>query len=292
MDAALRRTIEARVGARGATWRRTGESTWARTFRLEDRGRRYFVKLVRHATMLDDEADGLQALAHTKTVRVPRVVAHDRDGDDAWLVLEWLDTTAAPPSRALGVALARLHRTVAPTGPDGERFGWRRDNWLGATPQANGWCDDWCTFFRERRLVPQLALAVANGFTDLAHEVERVVDAWPSLLADHAPAPSLLHGDLWSGNAATLASGEDVVFDPAVYVGDREADVALTELFGGFGGEFLRGYRATWPLADGYALRREVYNLYHLLNHVNLFGGAYVARTRRTVSTLVRALGY
>jgi len=286
---ALRHAIEARIAARAATWRPIGTSAWASTFSVEGGGSRHFVKIARHPTLLACEADGLQALARTRTVRVPRVVAHDRDGDVAWLVLEWLDTTPTSPSRALGGAVARLHLGTAPTGPRGERFGWHRDNWLGATSQANAWCDDWCTFFRERRLLPQLALAAANGFTELAREGERVVDALPTLLSAHAPAPSLLHGDLWSGNAAMLASGEGAVFDPAVYVGDREADIAMTELFGGFGDEFSRGYDATWPLVGGYALRRDVYNLYHLLNHVNLFGGAYVARTRRTLSTLIAA---
>jgi fructosamine-3-kinase len=111
----------------------------------------------------------------------------------------------------------------------------------------------------------------------------------PALLDRHLPA-SLVHGDLWSGNAAALASGEPVIFDPAVYVGDREVDVAMTELFGGFGTAFRRAYDEAWPLDAGYSLRRDLYNLYHLLNHVNLFGGAYVARTRQTLGRLVAAV--
>jgi fructosamine-3-kinase len=289
VTAALRRSVEAHIGVHGAAWERIGASAWASTFAVASGDARHFVKVARHPSMLACEADGLQALAHTRTVRVPRVVAHGRDGDNAWLALEWLDVTSAPPSRALGAALATLHRVRAPCGPSAERFGWHRDNWLGATPQANAWCDDWCRFFRERRLAPQVALAVANGFSDLLRDGRRIMDALPTLLAGHAPVPSLLHGDLWSGNAATLASGEGVVFDPAVYVGDRETDVAMTELFGGFGDDFRRGYEDTWPLPDGYARRRDVYDLYHLLNHVNLFGGAYVARTRRTLSGLLAA---
>ena len=292
MNAAIRATIERRIGARAATWQCTGATAWASTFALACGGERYFVKIARHPTMLACEADGLQALARTHTVRVPRVVAQGGGGENAWLVLEWLDMKAGAPSRALGSALAALHRAEAPKGPRGELFGWHRDNWLGATPQSNAWCDDWCTFFAERRLVPQLALVSANGFTDLAQEAERLIEALPALFAAHTPAPSLLHGDLWSGNAAMLASGEGVVFDPAVYVGDREADLAMTELFGGFGGDFRRGYEDAWPLAPGYAVRRDVYNLYHLLNHVSLFGSAYVARTRRTLSALLGAAGY
>jgi fructosamine-3-kinase len=292
VNAALRATIEARIGLRAATWQCTGGSAWASTYALTGGAQRYFVKLARHPTLLACEADGLRALGQTRTIRVPGVVAQDGAGDDAWLVLEWLDRVGAAPSRALGAALARLHRARAPHGPYGERFGWHRDNWLGATPQTNAWCDDWCTFFRERRLLPQLALASTNGFTELVREAEPLLVALPSLLDGHAPTPSLLHGDLWPGNAAMLASGEGVVFDPAVYVGDRETDLAMTELFGGFGEEFRRGYEKAWPLVAGYALRRDVYNFYHLLNHVNLFGAAYVARTRRTLSTLLEAAGY
>ena len=155
---------------------------WASTYTLSGGGERYFVKLARHPTLLACEADGLRALARTDTVRVPGVVVQDRDGDEAWLVLEWLDMSADAPSRALGTALASLHRAQAPSGPRRERFGWHRDNWLGGTRQANGWCDDWCTFFRERRLVPQLELAKANGFTDLASEGQRVIVALPTLL--------------------------------------------------------------------------------------------------------------
>jgi fructosamine-3-kinase len=292
VSAALRETIVTRLGLRGATWQRTGHSAWASTYTLSGGAERYFVKLARHPTLLACEADGLRALARTGTVRVPGVVAHDRDGDEAWMVLEWLDICGATPSRRLGAALASLHRAQAPSGPRRERFGWHRDNWLGGTPQANAWCDDWCTFFRERRLASQLALAKANGFRDLASEGERLIVALPSLLDGCEPTPSLLHGDLWSRNAAMLASGEGVVFDPAVYVGDREADLAMTELFGGFGEDFRRGYEDAWPLVAGHALRRDVYNLYHLLNHVNLFGSAYVARTRRTLSALLDAAGH
>jgi protein-ribulosamine 3-kinase len=250
------------------------------------------VKIARSTGMLACEADGLAALVATNTVRVPRVIAHGREGDCDWLVLEWLSIDAGRPPRALGAALARLHRQVAPSGGPAGRFGWHRDNWLGATPQANAWHDDWCAFFRECRLVPQLALATKKGFAPLVRDGERLLAALPALLAGHAPQPSLLHGDLWSGNVGALARREGVVFDPAVYVGDREADLAMTELFGGFGAEFFRGYEEVWPLADGYPLRRDLYNVYHLLNHVNLFGEAYVARTRRTLASLLATAGH
>lgn len=291
LSATLRHGIEARLGLRNAAWRARGTSAWASTWTLAGGGRRFFAKVATDAAMLASEADGLAALADTRTVRVPAVLACEREDDTACLVLEWLDVTARPPSHTLGRAIAHLHRAAVPHGPRGERYGWHDDNFLGATPQANAWCDDWCAFFRTRRLEPQLARLEARGFGELAREGTRLLEALPSLLA-HDPAPSLLHGDLWSGNAAMLASGEGAVFDPAVYVGDREADIAMTALFGGFGEDFLRGYESVWPLDDAFASRRAVYDLYHLLNHVNLFGDAYVARTRRTLSQLREAAGY
>jgi fructosamine-3-kinase len=171
--------------------------------------------------------------------------------------------------------LANAHRRPGP------RFGWSRDNYIGSTPQANAWCDDWAEFWRDRRLRPQLELAASKGF-----DVEM-----PSLhlLENHEPQPSLLHGDLWSGNAGFTAQGP-VVFDPAVYYGDREADLAMTELFGGFPREFYDAYRKEWPVDEGYARRKHLYNLYHLLNHLNLFGAGYLGRVRQTLGLLRRSL--
>jgi len=173
--------------------------------------------------------------------------------------------------------LAALHRRQA------ARFGWARDNTIGATPQANGWCESWTMFWRERRLAPQLALAARNGYRIDVPPVWR-------LLEGHEPAPSLLHGDLWSGNAGFLPDGAPVLFDPAVYYGDREADLAMTELFGGFPGEFYCAYNAAWPLASGYQQRKPLYNLYHLLNHLNLFGGGYLTQVRAALRLLARGL--
>jgi protein-ribulosamine 3-kinase len=219
------------------------------------------------------EADGLRALAATATIRVPRVVDVQIDAAGGCLVLEW------------------LHRAQPPRGPRGERFGWHRDNWIGGTRQANGFCDDWCTFFRDRRLAPQFALAFDNGYRDeLAQDGGRLLSRIGELLHDHAPVPSIVHGDLWSGNAGMLATGEPCVFDPAVYVGDREVDLAMAELFGGFAPGFAAAYASAWPLAPGYPLRRDLYNLYHLLNHLNLFGAGYLSRTRATLTRLLAVL--
>ena len=240
------------------------------------------------ATMLACEADGLRAIAATGAIRVPAIVAENTTIGDAHLALEWLDLTAPIEPAALGRALAALHDAPAPHGPHGERFGWRRDNFIGGTPLVNGWRDDWTTFFRDARLAPQLERAHRNGFRgNLERDGARLLSQLPGLLHDHAPSPSLLHGDLWQGNAGTLPDGTPVVFDPAVYVGDGEADLAMTELFGGFGAAFMRAYEDVRPIAPGYPLRRDLYNLYHLLNHLNLFGAAYLARTGHTLARLV-----
>ena len=185
----------------------------------------------------------------------------------------------------------RSRRSIARSPPRvraASAIGWHRDNWIGGTPQANDWCDDWCAFFRDRRLAPQLALAERNGFDGaLIADGELLLAKLASLMGAHDPAPSLLHGDLWSGNAAALANGEPVVFDPAVCVGDREADIAMTELFGGFGRDFYAAYSDAYPLAAGYPLRRELYNLYHVLNHLNLFGAGYLAQADGLIARLL-----
>jgi protein-ribulosamine 3-kinase len=290
----LRMAIEQALGrAEQARWRDVGAAGWGKAWSLAYGAQRYFVKTAagRHAGMLRCEAEGLRALAATNTIRVPAVAAEGSLDGTGYLVVEWLDIAGRANAR-LGYDLAQLHRASAPCGPAGERFGWSCDNWIGATPQSNAWNDDWPAFFRERRLAPQLELAAANGHAGaLQRDGERVLAALPSLLRGHEVVPSLVHGDLWSGNAATLADGSGVVFDPAVYVADREVDVAMTDLFGGFGNAFMAAYVVAWPLDAGYPLRRDVYNLYHLLNHVNLFGAAYVARTRHVLATLLSAAG-
>ena len=285
------RAVVDRLAGRGtARWSAARGGAWSDAWRLDAGGCTWFVKVARtgYAGMIECEADGLVALNATATVRVPRIAAQGAAGDDAFLALEWLDLRAQDDGVALGRALAALHRAPARRGPNGERFGWHRDNWIGGAPQLNGWRDDWCTFFRDARLVPQLALLARNGHAgELQRKAKRLLDALPALLRGHAPAPSLLHGDLWSGNAATLADGTPVVFDPAVYVGDREADVAMTELFGGFGHRFHAAYDEAFPLPDGYAMRRTLYNVYHVLNHLNLFGGAYGPQAERMIDALV-----
>jgi protein-ribulosamine 3-kinase len=213
------------------------------------------------------EVDGLEALrAH---IRVPGVLDHGAKGGKAYIRLEFLGLQASADWKAMGRMLASLHRHTGP------RFGWHRDNYIGLAPQKNGWCDDWREFWRERRMRPQVEMAGLN--IDL--------EAVAGLLENHRPQPSLLHGDLWSGNAGFTKDGP-VVFDPAVYYGDRETDLAMTELFGGFPREFYRAYNEAFPLPDGYEQRKHLYNLYHLLNHLNLFGAGYLGQVKATLSLL------
>jgi fructosamine-3-kinase len=271
-----------------ASWSVTAGSSLNSTASLALGGRRFFVKTngAERAPMLEAEADGLAAIAATGAIRVPAPVASGVAGDRAYLALEWLDFARGGRDAALGRALAAMHGSV------GARFGWHRDNTIGTTPQSNAYADSWAEFFRDRRLAPQLALAAERGHRGaLQRDGERLLDAVPALLAGHAAAPSLVHGDLWSGNAGALAGGEPAIFDPAVHYGDREVDVAMSELFGGFGADFYAAYDDAWPRAHGYATRRTLYNLYHVLNHCNLFGGGYGAQAHAMIRRLLAEVG-
>ena len=247
-----------------------------------------FVKVAAESAgmRLAAEAAGLGELAQAGALRVPRVRALGTAGQSAFLALEWIDVRAnsVQSERSLGEGLAALHAYQA------ERFGWRINDFIGPTPQANGWCDDWATFWRERRLRPQLELAVQRGFGRVLEAPgSRLLDAVEALLGGHRPSPALLHGDLWAGNWFTDQDGRPVVFDPAVYYGDRETDLAMTRLFGGFGPDFYTAYEQAAPLPAGHELRAELYNLYHVINHANLFGGAYAGQARIVMERLLAA---
>ena len=258
--------------------------------RLQGENRTFFVKINRaeRLSMFEAEAAGLAAIRGTRTVRAPEPVAWGIDGQRCWLALEFIGlTTGRDDTEArLGEQLAAMHRTGS------DRFGWERDNTIGSTPQPNPWTANWSQFLGEQRLGFQLALARDNGATRrLVDRGELLVAKLPAFFSDYRPVPSLLHGDLWGGNWSADDDGRPVLFDPAVYFGDREADLAMTELFGGFGERFYQAYDATWPLDDGYPTRRVLYNLYHVLNHFNLFGGGYEAQAQRMVERLLSETG-
>lgn len=248
-------------------------------------GRRYFAKFndAERLPMFEAESEGLTTLAQTGAIRVPRPVCTGRTSHHAFLVMEYLKLNrAGETSQAhLGTRLARLHRASAP------QFGWHRNNTIGSTSQINDWHDDWIVFYRERRLRVQIDLAADRGEKELCRLGETLMEALPDFFGGYRPVVSLLHGDLWSGNVSAVRDGEPVIFDPAVYYGDREADVAMTELFGGFSAGFYAAYREAWPLDPGYATRKSLYNLYHVLNHFNLFGGGYGAQAEHTMRQLL-----
>lgn len=229
------------------------------------------------------EAAGLVALADAADdtgLRVPQVV-YVRDS--GVLLLQWIESGRADRAywRRFGESLAALHRT--PTG-DNRGFGFAADNFIGATPQQNGWRNDWVAFFRQRRLEPQIALARARKRWSSAWDApaQRLLEQLGDWLP-RRPHASLVHGDLWSGNHLPGADGTPWLIDPATYVGHREVDLAMTQLFGGFDRAFYEAYESAWPLEPGYPERRELYDLYHLLNHLNLFGAGYAASVERTL---------
>lgn len=234
--------------------------------------------------MLDSQADGLRELEQAAAVRVPQVLASGQIGTDSFLALEWLslERPDAATAARLGRQLAAQHRQRK------ERFGWHRNNTIGHTPQMNACDDNWIRFFSERRLGFQLALAAANGHTGrLQDEGSKLVARIERLFDNYDPEPSLLHGDLWGGNWAAT-NNEPVIFDPAVYYGDRESDIAMTRLFGGFAIEFYEAYDDAWQLDAGHRNRLPLYQLYHVLNHLNLFGGSYLARSLELIRELNR----
>jgi fructosamine-3-kinase len=234
------------------------------------------------------EAAGLSELDSVRAVRVPKVLAAGTFDDCAYLCLEWLKlgNHKASAEAQFGEQLARLHRHTAPA------HGWDRDNFIGSTPQRNSNNDDWVAFFRTQRLQPQLNLARDNRADPTTLDRgERLCESLDAFFTGYRPAPSLLHGDLWSGNWGSLRDGQPVIFDPATYYGDRETDLAMTRLFGGFGAGFYAAYESTWPLDVGAATRTTLYNLYHVLNHFNLFGGAYLSQARSMIDRLLAEFG-
>ncbi len=236
------------------------------------------------AEMFAAEAEGLEELARPGVIRVPEVIACGIDGDTAFIEIEQLELQRATRDveRRMGEQLAALHETTA------ERYGWHRDNTIGPTPQYNPWSDDWVGFFREQRLGFQFQLAARNGYGGaLQDSGDRLLECLDVFFAGYTPAASLLHGDLWGGNWGSC-DGEPVIFDPAVYYGDRESDLAMTRLFGGFGRAFYEAYEANAPLAPGHRQRCDLYQLYHVLNHLNLFGSGYLGQAQSLIKSLLR----
>jgi fructosamine-3-kinase len=251
--------------------------------RIEGNGQAYFVKLgnLAAADRFATEGLALREIGNTQTIRVPAAISWGSLNATSYLVMEYLELGRAAPGgpEALGQQLAALHRHTAP------QYGWEHDNTIGASLQLNGWSDDWVEFFREQRLKFQLQLARRNGYSgSWLQDAERLLDRLPAFFSHYQPQPSILHGDLWSGNYGYDREGNPTIFDPAFYYGDREADLAMTELFGGFPPQFYRSYDAAYPLDSGYAQRKILYNLYHLLNHLNIFGSGYMGQVQQAIA--------
>ena len=253
-------------------------------YRVSGNNTDYFVKLnqASQAEMFAAEALGLKQMYSTQTITVPQPICWGTADNSSYIVLQWLELGGGNSQSwtEMGRQLAAMHRQGT-----SDRFGWERNNTIGSTPQVNTWTDNWADFFAEHRIGYQLKLAKRRGgsFPD----TERVVNAVRNRLADRQPQASLVHGDLWSGNAAITTDGAPVILDPATYYGDRETDIAMTELFGGFSAAFYRGYNEAWQLDPDYQQRKSIYNLYHVLNHFNLFGGGYANQAKRIINDVV-----
>lgn len=253
-------------------------------FRLSDGSCSYFVKTnaARRLDMFTAEAAGLQAIADTGTINVPQPVCHGEADGQSYLVLEYIHFAGRGNASKLGEKLAAMHRHTNAT------FGFETHNTIGSTPQENNPDHDWIRFWRDRRLRFQLRLAQRNGCgNNLTDKGNKLIEAIPRFFTTYQPRASMLHGDLWSGNWSFDNAGEPVIYDPATYYGDREADIAMTELFGGPGAEFYHAYNDIWPLDEGYRVRKTLYNLYHIINHYNLFGGGYLQQAQSMVEQLL-----
>lgn len=281
----LRETLEERLDAPIESVAEVGGGCIANACRLETDNAPFFLKYGNRevAQTFPGEAAGLDALgAAESSLLVPTVLetaAPDRDRP-GFLLMEWIN-----PGRKgrrfwerFGEGLAELHRHTA------EEYGFDQDNFIGQLPQQNEWMDNWPAFFRTQRLEPQVAMARERNrwHPEWNRPLETLYRRLPELLPG-APEPSVLHGDLWKGNFMVTAVGDPAIIDPATYYGHREADLAMTELFGGFQDRFYEVYRDAWGLEPGYDTRRDVYNLYHLINHLNLFGAGYASSVERTL---------
>jgi fructosamine-3-kinase len=249
-------------------------------------GSKFFVKINKADlyAMFETEALGLIALSDTQTLRIPEVITYGVVENYAFLVLEYIElySLKSSSSQELGKQLAELHQQKQAD------FGWPQDNFIGHNNQDNTQSGDWVSFWQERRLATQLELARRNGYLGEIQSLgQELISQVPYFFENYQPQASLLHGDLWSGNAAAIKSGQAIIYDPACYFGDRETDIAMTELFGGFSAEFYKAYESVWPLDSGYSQRKTLYNLYHILNHLNLFGRSYLAQAEAMMQELL-----
>ena len=255
-------------------------------FIIESDSQSFFIKLNQSGllSMFEAEFAGLEEILKSETVKVPQPIVCGISADKAFIILEKISIGSgnANSDVMLGQQLATLHQINQPY------YGWQQNNTIGSTEQINDSSDDWVSFWREHRLGFQLSLAEKNGYGGSPiSSGERLSESLDCFFSNYKLHPSLLHGDLWSGNASTTKSGEPIIYDPACYYGDREADIAMTELFGGFGSNFYAAYNEFLPLDSDYTIRKTLYNLYHILNHLNLFGEGYLHQAENMIDSLL-----
>ncbi len=256
------------------------------SYHLQTTDHAYFIKLNQPqlTAMFEAEAKGLEEMRALNCIRIPEVICYGQADGYSYLVLEYIELSHlhGNTSQLFGKQLAQLHSHQQ------DYFGWNGDNTIGSTPQHNTCEHDWLTFWQQHRLGSQLKFAKQNGFSgQLQDKGQKLLENLHVFFDGYSPKSSLLHGDLWSGNAASDSQGNPVIFDPACYYGDRETDIAMTELFGGFNSGFYNAYQAQYPLDKGYKTRKTLYNLYHILNHLNLFGGSYLNQSENMIDQLL-----
>lgn len=243
-------------------------------------GRTFFVKSKLDAgELFQRESEGLVAIERTNAIKVPAVIGlGETESRVGFLVLEHIEGGGEGKgfSKTFGRQLAAMHRFNSEHGSGPDSFGFEADNFIGSTPQPNDWYADWGEFWVENRIRFQLKLAVENGYasSEFRNGCENLIDKFDQIVA-RDECPCLIHGDLWSGNFMVSSAGSPVLIDPAAYFGSREAEFGMTTLFGGFNSHFYHAYNEAWPLSDGWESRVEIYRLYHLMNHLNLFGSSY-----------------
>jgi fructosamine-3-kinase len=257
-------------------------------FLLSDRpnkSNKFFVKTntAVRVGMFEAEAIALNQIYASQTIKVPKPICWGVSAGISYIVMEWQELGSSSNWEQFGQDLAAMHKVTSNSG-----FGWDRQNTIGSTPQINNWNASWIDFFIEHRLLYQLKLARQKGFRSNITDQDLFKEI-PKFFQDYDPQPSMVHGDLWSGNVGFNSSFgvEPVIFDPALYFGDREVDLAMTELFSGFPSQFYQSYNQAFPLDAGYSDRKTLYNLYHILNHFNLFGGNYASTANRMIAEIM-----
>ena len=249
-------------------------------------GSRLFMKenAVENLLFFTSEAEGVEAVSKTKAIATPRIYSVGRDGGKCFLLMEYMEPgrPAADFWEDFGRAFAKMHAFDTSEMVTAGRFGWDNDNIIGFRPQINTPHETWVSFYRDCRIMPQMKDAASAGYLSLQDQkdADRIMERLEDYLTE-PEHPSLLHGDLWSGNFMVNKAGKAVLIDPAVYVGHPEADLAMTRLFGGFSDSFYRAYEEISPLQPGASDRLDLYHLYQLLNHLNQFGRQYLSSVQR-----------